>query len=158
MYQRRQWQPTPVLLPGKACGRRSLAGCSLWCRTESDTTERLHFHFSLSCIGERNVNPLQGSCLENPRDSGDWGAAIYGVAHSQTRLKQRSSSSSSSTMSELYFVLSLCFISFSFHLHLMIPFHLLRVVNAAAVHVCGGVGMFSTVCWFLKHYIICFIL
>ena len=58
------------------------------------TTERLHFHFSLSCIGERNGNPLQCSCLENPRDGGAWWAAIYGVAQSRTRLKQLSSSSS----------------------------------------------------------------
>ena len=56
-----------------------------------DTTERLHFHFSLSCIGEGNDNPLQCSCLENPRDSGAWWAAIYGVAQSQTRLKWLSS-------------------------------------------------------------------
>ena len=51
---RRQWHPTPVLLPGKSHGRRSLVGCSPWGREESDTTERLHFHFSLSCIGEGN--------------------------------------------------------------------------------------------------------
>ena len=57
-------------------------------------TERLHFHFSLSCIGEGNGNPLQCSCLENPRDGGAWWAAIYGVAQSQTQLKQLSSSSS----------------------------------------------------------------
>ena len=62
---------------------------------ESDTTERLHFHFSLSCTGEGNGNPLQCSCLENPRDGGAWEAAIYGVTQSQTRLKQLSSSSSS---------------------------------------------------------------
>jgi len=54
---------------------------------ESDTTERLHLHFSLSCIGEGNGNPLQGSCLENPRDGGAWWAAVYGVAQSRTRLK-----------------------------------------------------------------------
>ena len=58
---------------------------------ESDTTERLHFHFSLLCIGEGNGNPLQCSCLENPRDGGAWWAAIYGVAQSRTRLKQLSS-------------------------------------------------------------------
>ena len=63
-------------------------------REESDITERLHFHFSLSCIGGRNGNPLQCSCLENPRDSGAWWAAIYGVTQSRTRLKQFSSSSS----------------------------------------------------------------
>ena len=66
--QRRQWHPTPVLLSGKSHGQRSLVGCSPWARWESDTTERLHFHFSLSCIGEGNGNPLQCSCLKNPRD------------------------------------------------------------------------------------------
>ena len=59
-----------VLLPGKSHGRRSLVGCSPWGREELDTTERLHSHFSLSCIGEGNGSPLQGSCLENPRDGG----------------------------------------------------------------------------------------
>ena len=93
-YRRRQWHPTPVLLPGKSHGRRSLVGCRLWGRTESDTTERLHFYFSLSCIGEGNGNPLQYSCLENPRDGGAWWAAVYGVAQSWTRLKRLSSSSS----------------------------------------------------------------
>ena len=58
---------------------------------ESDTTERLHFHFSLSCIGEGNGNPLQCSCLENPRDMEAWWAAVYGVAQSWTRLKRFSS-------------------------------------------------------------------
>ena len=71
-FRRRQWQPTPVLLPGKSHGRRSLVGCCPWGRYESDMTERLHFHFSLSCIGEGNGNPLQCSCLENPRDGGAW--------------------------------------------------------------------------------------
>ena len=89
-----QWHPTPVLLPGKSHGRRSLVGCSPWGREESGTTERPHFHFSLSCIGEGNGNPLQCSCLENPRDSGAWWAAVYGVAQSWTRLKRPSSSSS----------------------------------------------------------------
>ena len=89
---RRQWQPTPVLLPGKSHGWRSLVGCSHWGRWESDTTERLHFHFSLSCIGDGNGNPLQWSCLENPRDRGAWWSAIYGVAQSRTRLKRLSSS------------------------------------------------------------------
>ena len=65
-------------------------GCSLWGREESDTTERLHSHFSLSCIGEGNGNPLQYSCLENPRDGGAQWAATYGVAQSWTRLKQLS--------------------------------------------------------------------
>ena len=90
----RQWHPTPVLLPGKFHGWRSLVGCSPWGCKESDMTERLHFHFLLSCIGERNGNPLQCSCLENPRDGGVWWAAVSGVAQSRTRLKQLSSSSS----------------------------------------------------------------
>ena len=80
----RQWRPTPVLLPGKSHGRRSLVGCSPWNRQESDTTERLHFHFSLSCIGEGNGNPLQCPCLENPRDGGAWWAAVYEVTESDT--------------------------------------------------------------------------
>ena len=84
---RRQWHPTPVLFPGKSYGPRSLVGCSPWGREESDTTERLHFHFSLSCIGEGNGNPLQCSCLENPRVRGAWRAAVYGVAQNRTRLK-----------------------------------------------------------------------
>ena len=91
---RRHWWPTPVLLPGNSHGRRSLVGCSPWGREESDATERLPFHFSLSCIGEGNGNPLQCSCLENPRDGGAWWAAVYGVAQSRTRLKRLSSSSS----------------------------------------------------------------
>ena len=86
--QRRQWHPTPVFLPGKSHGWRSLEGCSPWGRWRSDTTERLHFHFLLSCIGEGNGNPLQCSCLENPRDRGAWWAAVYGVAQSRTRLKR----------------------------------------------------------------------
>ena len=95
MIRRRRWHPTPVLLPGKSHGRRSLVGCSPWGWEELDTTERLHFHFSLSCIGEGNGNPLQCSCLENPRDRGAWWAAVYGIAQSRTRLKWLSSSSSS---------------------------------------------------------------
>ena len=92
--RRRQWHPTPVLLPGKSHGQRSLVGCSPWGREESDTTERLHVHFSLSCIAEGNGNPLQYSCLENPRDGWAWWAAVYGVAQSRTRLKRRSNSNS----------------------------------------------------------------
>ena len=82
----------PSLLPGKSHGRRSLVGCSPRGHEESDMTERLHFHFSLSCIGEGNGNPLQCSCLENPRDGGAWWAAVYGVAQSRTRLMRLSSS------------------------------------------------------------------
>ena len=65
-----------------------------WGREVSDTTERLHFHFSLLCIGEGYGNPLQCSCLENPRDEGAWWAAVYGVTQSRTRPKWLSSSSS----------------------------------------------------------------
>ena len=81
-----EWHSTPVLLPGKFHGRRSLVGCSPWGLKELGTTERLHFHFSLSCIGEGNGNPLQCSCLENPRDGGAWWANVYGVAQGRTRL------------------------------------------------------------------------
>ena len=94
LRRRRRRRRSPVLLPGKSYGRRSLVGCSPWGHQELDTTERLHFHFSLSCIGEGNGNPLQCSCLENPRDGGAWWAAVYGVTESRTRLKRLSSSSS----------------------------------------------------------------
>ena len=94
---RRQWHPTPVLLPGKSHGWRSLVGCSPWGSEELDTTEQLHFHFSLSCTGEGNGNPFQCSCLENPRDGGAWWAAVSGVIQSWTRLKGLSSNSSSSS-------------------------------------------------------------
>ena len=89
--RRRQWHPTPVLLPGKSHGQRSLVGCNPWGCKESDPTEWLHFHFSLSYIGEGNGNPLQCSCLENPRDRGAWWAAVYAVTQSRTRLKWLSS-------------------------------------------------------------------
>ena len=89
----RQWHPTPVLLAGKSYGWRSLEGCGPWGRWGSDMTEQLHFHFSLSCIGEGN--PLHCSCLENPGDGRAWWAAVYGVAQSRTRLKRLSSNSSS---------------------------------------------------------------
>ena len=74
-----------------SCLENPMGGGAWWAAvhgvTESDKTERLHFHFSLSCIGEGNGNPLQYSCLENPRDGGAWWAAVYGVTQSQTRLK-----------------------------------------------------------------------
>ena len=101
--RRRQWHPTPILLPGK-----SMDGGTWWAAQESDTTEQLHFYFSLSCIGEGNGNPLQYSCLENPRDSGVWWAAVYGVSQSRTWQKWLSSSSSSSnTYSWFFFNLKL---------------------------------------------------
>ena len=96
--RRRRWHSTPVLLPGKSHGWRSLVGCSPWGREELDRTERLHLHLSLSCIGEGNGNPLPCSCLENPRDGGAGWAAVYGVAQSWTRLKQLSSSSSKGSL------------------------------------------------------------
>ena len=83
--------PHSSTLAWKIHGQRSLVGCSPWGTEESDTTEWLHFHFSLSCIGEGNGNPLQGSCLENPRDGGAWWAAVSGVSQSRTRLKWLSS-------------------------------------------------------------------
>ena len=86
-------------------GRKSKKRWDLCIRVaDSDITERLHFHFSLSCTGEGNGNPLQYSCLENPRDGGAWWAAVYRVAQSRTRLKRLSSSSSSSSMAD-----SLCY-------------------------------------------------
>ena len=80
-------------LAWKSHGQRSLVGCSPWGHKESDTTEQLHFHFSVSCTGEGNGNPLQYSCLKNPRDGWAWWAAVYGVAQSRTYLKRLSSSS-----------------------------------------------------------------
>ena len=103
-FWRRKWHPTPVLLPGKSHGQRSLVGYSLWRREESDTTERLHVPFSLSCTGEGNGNPLQCSCLEDPRDRGAWWAAVYGVAQSWTRLTRLRSSSSRTWFSFIYSV------------------------------------------------------
>ena len=80
--------------PGRLQSMRSL---------ESDMTEQLHFHFSLSCIGEGNGNPLHCSCLENPRDRGAWWAAVYEVAQSRTRLK-RLSSNSGSIFTQAYYI------------------------------------------------------
>ena len=76
-------------------------GCSPWGRGESDTTERLHFHFSLSCTGEGNGNPLQCSCLENPRDGGAWWAAIYGVAQSRTGLSDLAAAAAATLEKEM---------------------------------------------------------
>ena len=113
---RRQWHPSPVLLPGKSHGQRSLVGCSTWGRWESGTTERLLFHFSLSCTGEGNGNPLQCSCLENPRDGGAWWAAVSGVAQSRTGLKRLSSSSSGYVYVILYVICNIvCKYTFKLH-------------------------------------------
>ena len=83
--RRGRWHPTPVLLPGEPHGRRSLVGCSPWCREESGTTDGLRFHFSLSCIGVGHGNPLQCSCLESPRDGGSLvGFHLWGRTESDT--------------------------------------------------------------------------
>ena len=92
-FRRRQWHPTPVLLPGKSHGRKSLVGCSPWGHEESDMNERLHFHFSLLCIEEGNGNPLQCSCLESLRD---------GVTQCWTRLKWLSSSSNQEFWTQIW--------------------------------------------------------
>ena len=111
MHWRRKWQPTPVFLPGESHGRRSLVGCSPWGLKESDTAERLHFHFSFACIGEGNGNPLQCSCLENPRDGGSWWAAVCGVTQSRTRLKWLSSSSMTNDVKPLFLYILIIYIS-----------------------------------------------
>ena len=103
-----QWHPTPALLPGKSHGQRSLVGCSPWGGKESDTTEWLPFPFPLSCIGEGNGNPLQCSCLENPKVGGAWWAAVYGVAQSQTRLTWLSSSRSTLLSSGTFIIFCSC--------------------------------------------------
>ena len=123
--------PTPILLPGKSHGRRSLMGCSPWGLEESDTTGRLHFHFSLSCIGEGNGNPLQCSCLGNPRDGGAWWAAVYGVTQSRTRLMRLSSGSNS-------FINDVLFLQFLFRAHFKI-------------HACCCVCILSVACS-IVHY------
>ena len=87
--RRRQRHPTPVLLPGKSHGQRSLGGCSPWGREELDMTERLHFHFSLSCTGEGHGNPRQCSCWRLP------GTGAWWAAQSRTRLKRPSGGNSS---------------------------------------------------------------
>ena len=123
--RRRQWHPTPVFLPGKSHGWRSLVGYSPWDREESHTTERLHFDFSLSCIGEGHGNPLQCSCLENPGDGEAWWAAVSGVTQSWTRLK-RFTSSSSSIYIQLFCLFIVCG-----HLGC---FHVLSTVNNAVLN------------------------
>ena len=90
---RRKWQPTPVFLPGESQGQRSLVGCSL-CRVAQNRAQLKRLSMQ-ACIGEGNDNPLQCSCMENPRARGVGWAAIYGIAQSWTRPKRLSSSSSS---------------------------------------------------------------
>ena len=100
------WNPIDGSPPGSPVPRILLEnptdGRAWWATVHGVAkTERLHFHFSLSCIGEGNGNPLQRTCMENPRDGGAWWAAVYGVTQSWTRLKQLSSSSSSSGFYQL---------------------------------------------------------
>ena len=107
--------PHSSTLAWKIHGRRRLVSCSPWGCKESDTTERLHFHFSLSCIEEGNGSPLQCSCLENPRDGGAWWAAVYAVAQSRTRLKRLSSSSISYNQFFYLMILVYTLLKSSFH-------------------------------------------
>ena len=100
--------PHSSTLAWKIPWTEDLVACGPWGRKEWNTTEQLHFHFSLSCIGEGNGHPLQCSCLENPRDGGSWWAAIYGVAQSQTRLKGLSSSKMEKNSSLIISLYSSC--------------------------------------------------
>ena len=99
----KQWGLNQYLAPLQFLETRHIhfEPCS---KRESDTTERLHFHSSLSCIGDGNGNPLQCPCLENPRDGGAWWAAVYGVTQSWTWLMQLSSSSSRQTRYPLWVI------------------------------------------------------
>ena len=146
VFWRRQWHPTPVLLPGKSHGWRSLVGCSPWGCEESDTTEGLHFHFSLSCIGEGNGNPLQCSCLENPREGGAWWAAVYGVAQSRTRLKRFSSSSSHGLYCTLLWLL------FIFQQELELNCRKFPVLNSIL-----DLSIINVICFNLMETLICFL-
>ena len=102
MHWGRQWQPTPVFLPGESQGLRSLAGLEdcIFLRICPFLPGYPFYCHTVVHNGEGNGNPLQCSCLENPRDGGAWWAAVYGVAQSRTRLKRLSSSSSSSSCSQ----------------------------------------------------------
>ena len=101
--QRRQWHPTSVLSPGKSHGQRSLVGCCLWGRTESDTTEATSLSLFTFMHWRRKCYPLQCSCLEDARDGGAQWAAVSGVTQSQTRLKRLSHSSSSRNRKQVLF-------------------------------------------------------
>ena len=95
-------------------------------------TERLHFHFSLSCIGEGDGNPLQCSCLENPGDGGAWWAAVYGVSQSWTQLKRLSSSSSKETGTDVINCLETIF-----KLLPIVGFHFHALQKETATHSCS---------------------
>ena len=126
--RRRQWQPTPVLLPGKSHGRRSLVGCSPWGREESDTTERLHFYFSLSCPGEGNGNPLQFLPGKSQGQRSLVGCRLWGRTESDAT--KRLSSSKILTTSCHYLSLSPCLPK---HAPLMLLFLELYFFNAFMV-------------------------
>ena len=98
--QRRQWQPTPVLLPGKSHGQRSLVGCSPWGRKESDMTEWLTFTFHFHALKKEMATHSSVLAWRIPGMGGTWWAAVYGVAQSRTQVKRLSSSSSSSSVSD----------------------------------------------------------
>ena len=104
-------------------------GCSPLGREESDTTERLHFHFSLSCIGEGNGSPPQCSCLESPRDRGAWWAAIYGVAQSRTRLKRLSISAVGDKLFHETWAFNTCIHAHAYILILRFDAHSVRVLG-----------------------------
>ena len=128
--QRRQWHPTPVLLPGKSHGRRSLVGCSPWGRKEWDTTEWLHFHFSLSCIGEGNGNPLQCSCLKNPRDSRACWAAIYDWSYLAATAAKFNNSQNLSHYFTFLFLISMKSLNLeTVHIRIYLKIHLSHKAN-----------------------------
>ena len=131
LYLRRRWHPTPVLLPGKSHGRRSLVGCSPWGLEESDTTERLHFHFSLSCIGEGNGNPLQCSCLENAREGGRLvGCHLWGRTESDT-----TEATQQQQQQSVYILITISFI-FLFEVRLVIVPHCYQPLKVTPLLVC----------------------
>ena len=152
IFRRRQWHPTPVLLLGKSHGRRSLVGCRPWGREESDTAERLHFHFSLSCIGEGNGNPLQCSCLETGKPGGLPSMGSHRVGHDWSDLADLAD--------HIFFICS----SIDGHLG---SFHVLAIVNVAAmdigVHISFWMKVLSRyiprsgICWIIGNSIFSFL-
>ena len=118
--RRRRWHPTPVLLPGKSHGQRSLVGCGPWGLEESDTTEQLPFHFHFHALEKETATHSSVlACLENPRDVRAWWAAVYGVAQSRTRLKWLSSCHDKDVIPEGD-------LSFYLHNYLSITYHLYK--------------------------------
>ena len=144
IYRRRRWHPSPVLLPGKSHGWRSLVGCSPWGHEESDMTEQLCFHFSLSCVGGGNGNPLQCSCLENRRAWGAWWAAVSGVAQSQTRLKRLSSSSSSVYIQYVHVCTYKCIDIHSICMHVHMNIHIYSMCMCVHLNVYTFISVIYT--------------